>query len=135
MTNENDDYKVGFGRPPLHSRFRKGESGNPKGREKGQKNVRTLVKEEMFRPVDIRDTSGRTVRVPLIQAVLRSLGARSVKETRAAVVALGLLERTEVTEATPDVIEMRDLLAEDKEILARYGLSMQSKGSADENDG
>jgi hypothetical protein len=32
------DYRVGFGRPPLHSRFKKGEVRNPKGRPKGSKN-------------------------------------------------------------------------------------------------
>jgi hypothetical protein len=25
------DYEVGYGKPPKHSRFRKGQSGNPKG--------------------------------------------------------------------------------------------------------
>jgi hypothetical protein len=28
------DYKVGKGRPPKHTRFRKGQSGNPSGRKK-----------------------------------------------------------------------------------------------------
>jgi hypothetical protein len=28
-------YDVGYGKPPLHTRFRKGQSGNPKGRSKG----------------------------------------------------------------------------------------------------
>jgi hypothetical protein len=29
-----DDYKVGKGRPPKHTRFKKGQSGNPSGRKK-----------------------------------------------------------------------------------------------------
>ena len=31
------DYEVGYGKPSAHTRFRKGQSGNPKGRGKGAK--------------------------------------------------------------------------------------------------
>jgi len=36
MADDDEDYKVGPGRPPLHTRFRKGQSGNPGGRRKKQ---------------------------------------------------------------------------------------------------
>ena len=32
MADSESDYKVGPGRPPLHTRFKKGQSGNPGGR-------------------------------------------------------------------------------------------------------
>jgi hypothetical protein len=32
MTTSSSDYAVGRGKPPLHSRFQKGQSGNPSGR-------------------------------------------------------------------------------------------------------
>lgn len=34
--NDDDDYKVGYGKPPKHSQFQPGESGN-KGRRKGDR--------------------------------------------------------------------------------------------------
>jgi hypothetical protein len=37
-----EDYKVGPGKPPKHTRFQPGQSGNPKGRPKGSQNVKTL---------------------------------------------------------------------------------------------
>jgi hypothetical protein len=40
MTNDDDDYKVGYKNPPIETRFKPGQSGNPKGRPKDrQKNV------------------------------------------------------------------------------------------------
>lgn len=37
------EYKVGYGRPPEHSRFKKGQSGNPKGRKPGSQNVASAL--------------------------------------------------------------------------------------------
>ena len=39
-----DDYEVGYGKPPKHTRFRKGQSGNFLGRPKGSTNVQTEMK-------------------------------------------------------------------------------------------
>ena len=41
-TAQQPDYVVGYKRPPMHSRFKPGVSGNPSGRAKGTKNLRTL---------------------------------------------------------------------------------------------
>ncbi len=38
------DYMVGHGNPPMKRRFKPGESGNPKGRPKGSKNRKTIVR-------------------------------------------------------------------------------------------
>jgi hypothetical protein len=41
--HNNDDYKVGYAKPPAATKFSKGKSGNPKGRPKGSKNVASIV--------------------------------------------------------------------------------------------
>src|SRR5258707_1089296 len=41
----NEDAEVGYKHPPLNSQFRKGQSGNPRGRRKGQRNVAPVVTE------------------------------------------------------------------------------------------
>src|SRR6516225_1371379 len=48
-------FSVGYGRPPVHSRFKPGQSGNPKGRRKGQRNVRTVVDGELSQRIRVRE--------------------------------------------------------------------------------
>ena len=45
QSSEEGMYQVGYCRPPLHSRFKPGQSGNPKGRPKQSRNMRTIVKQ------------------------------------------------------------------------------------------
>jgi hypothetical protein len=49
-----EPYEVGYGKPPLHSRFVPGQSGNPKGRRKGTRNLKTDVKRALAAPVKMR---------------------------------------------------------------------------------
>lgn len=51
--------KVGYGRPPKHAQFKKGVSGNPKGRPKGGRSLQSILAEELRRKVQIRE-GGRT---------------------------------------------------------------------------
>ena len=45
MTASKADYEVGRGRPPKEYRFKPGQSGNPKGRPKRRRNMKTEIKE------------------------------------------------------------------------------------------
>ena len=40
---QDQDYSVGYAKPPLHTRFQKGRSGNRKGRPVGSRNTVTLL--------------------------------------------------------------------------------------------
>ncbi len=44
-STEVPEYTVGHGNPPLERRFKSGESGNRKGRPRGSKNRKTIIRE------------------------------------------------------------------------------------------
>src|SRR5690348_17195475 len=59
MPRDNEgDYEVGYGKPPLHTRFKQGRSGNPRGRSRDGKNLSTLLNEALNEPVVVTENSG-----------------------------------------------------------------------------
>ena len=66
-------YAVGYGKPPSTSRFKPGQSGNAKGRPKGRKNLKTLIRQAMTAMITVQEgSSGRHV-TKLEGVVLRQL--------------------------------------------------------------
>src|SRR6476660_557937 len=55
--NQGDDagYEVGYGRPPTHSQFRPGQSGNPAGRRQGVRNLQTDVMRTLRTPIKVKE--------------------------------------------------------------------------------
>ena len=49
------DDKTGYGNPPKHTQFKPGQSGNPAGRPKGAKNLKTDLEEEMRELIVVRE--------------------------------------------------------------------------------
>ena len=66
-------YQVGYGRPPLHTRFQKGRSGNPGGRPSRKRvdRMKALALREAYRAVAVKE-GDRAVPVTAIAAILRS---------------------------------------------------------------
>src|SRR3954468_202286 len=70
------DYDVGYGKPPRHTRFTKGQSGNPRGRPSGAKNLKTLLSEALNERVMVTE-NGRPRKVTKRQAIITQLVNRS----------------------------------------------------------
>jgi len=80
-----DSNPVGYGRPPVHSRFRKGKSGNPTGKRKHGEAERAeaLIRQEAYRLLNVREGE-KVTRMPALQAVIRSQIACAAKGNVAA---------------------------------------------------
>jgi hypothetical protein len=75
--------KVGRGNPPKHTQFRKGTTGNPKGRPKGSKNLSTYLMEAARDQVSAT-VGGKTRKISKIQATAMQLATKAAGGDQAA---------------------------------------------------
>jgi hypothetical protein len=75
--------KVGRGHPPKHTQFRKGQSGNKKGRPKGSKNLSTYIM-EAARDQVTATVGGRARKISKIQATAMQLATKAAGGDQAA---------------------------------------------------
>jgi Family of unknown function (DUF5681) len=66
------DYAVGFRRPPLHTRFKPGVSGNPSGRRKDSKNLKTLLNAILNEQISLQEGS-QSKKISKAEAIMRRL--------------------------------------------------------------
>lgn len=74
--HRDDDDAVGYGRPPKHTRFKPGHSGNPKGRPKRSRNRLTILAEELAQPVTITE-NGRRKTISKGEVIIRQMVNKS----------------------------------------------------------
>jgi hypothetical protein len=120
LKSQNQDYNVGYGRPPAHTRFRRGVSGNPGGRPRGRTASRLdhLILKEAYRPITVRDGE-QVMSLPAVQAVIRALIARAAKGN-------GPAQRLLVSVVT----QIEQELAASKTETDEYPRNIRSPGSA-----
>lgn len=103
---DRNTYVVGHGKPPEATRFKPGQSGNPRGRPKGKRSkpdiprherLKSIILEEAYRTIKVNDGASQ-VTVPMAQAVMRSLAVTAAKgNTRAQKLFSELLSSTELS--------------------------------------
>ena len=70
------DYDVGYGKPPKHTRFKPGQSGNPRGKPKGSKGLKTDLREEMAERVTIKE-NGKRIKVTKQRLMIKALAKKA----------------------------------------------------------
>src|SRR3954464_9485021 len=87
-------YEVGFCRPPLHSRFKPGVSGNPTGRVKGSKNLKTLFHQILNEQIALQDGT-QSKKVTKAEAIMRRLIIGALKgDSRSLMTLMRIAEQT-----------------------------------------
>jgi Family of unknown function (DUF5681) len=106
----------------VHSRFKPGQSGNPKGRAKGSQNLRTILKQVSNEQIQIRD-GDRPRRMSRMEALVRTTYARAFKGDPKALGSLIMLLRqiglTESDETTTELLQGPEYAAIVADFLAR----------------
>ena len=117
MPPENhSDYEVGYGKPPQHTRFAKGQSGNPRGRPSGAKNFTTLLREALNEPVIVTEHGGRR-KVSKRQAIVTQLVNRSATADFRAIKILLDIVRDIERQTEPTAPETSDFSEADEKVL------------------
>jgi hypothetical protein len=116
MTRDGEgDYRVGYGRPPLETRFKRGQSGNPKGRPPGAKNLASLLNEALNELVVISENGGRK-RISKCKAAFKQLVNEAAKGNwRALKLLVGIMQDIE-RRTEPQTEESSFSLADEKVI-------------------
>ncbi len=97
-------YSVGNKRPPLHSRFKSGQSGNPRGRPPKSRNLQSDLVDELSESVFVREGKQRR-RVSKQRALLKALVAEGLAgDVKAIGAVFGHVARL-VNNATPSKAE------------------------------
>ena len=133
-----DDYEVGYGKPPVHTQFQKGQSGYPTGKPKGTKNRRTIASVTLNKPRQIQ-VDGKPTKVTTFEALLYKLLANAFAGDNKALlqgIQIGLSlekapETDDVAAAVPPIAP-ETMIALAKDFLAHHD---QSSGNGETLDG
>ena len=122
-----NEYKVGYGQPPKSRQFRRGKSGNPKGRPRGSLKLATDLAAELNEQITVRE-DGKPRRVSKQRALIKSLMAKALQgdvRANAAVLALYARVINDLPDDEDSVLEENEL-----QILRQFAPRLLQTGSA-----
>jgi hypothetical protein len=139
LANEQET-AVGYGKPPVHTRFHKGQSGNPQGRPKGRLNVATVLEKTLHEKVVINE-NGRRRTITKLEAALKQMVNKAASGDLAALRQLSAMARSAEDQAAAaasvaaenqPVEELSEVDAKVlKGILKRFAEDQQTEGKED----
>jgi len=118
--SRNDDDAIGYGKPPKHSRFKPGQSGNPRGRPRKNRSIEAMIKRELDLTIPITE-GGRELRISKREAIVKQFVNRAIKgDAKPLQMMLAHLEKHK------DIEPFTSTAADDAELLK--ALASASKG-------
>lgn len=126
QTGDETSYAVGYGKPPVASQFKRGQSGNPKGRPKSAKGLNTIVRDTLTQTVVVRTPSGEK-RISRIEAALHKaveLAMKGNPRTLAQLIKLYADAVPEAKSTADEQVPTEDLTATDLAMLEELRLML-----------
>jgi hypothetical protein len=130
MSDDTKDYEVGYGKPPKHTRFKKGQSGNPKGRPKGAMGFTASLKQEMESKVTVRE-GGREVKVSKAEAAAKRLVGKALGGDMAALKMLAFFDEDLSTRVQQEADKIEQAVVPDQtdeDVLAYFARQIREGG-------
>ncbi len=109
---------VGYGRPPRHTRFKPGQSGNPRGRLRRKQSMADLIEAVLSEKVTV-SINGRRKRVRADTAMLFRLREQALKGDIKAINVVLTLRQNHMSDNDHQQVET-DWSEEDRAILANF---------------
>jgi hypothetical protein len=120
QSNGDHTFSVGYGKPPAHTQFKPGQSGNPKGRRKGQRNVRTVVEEALNQRIRIRE-GDRTRSLTKLEVVILTMITGALKgDAKALASLIAVMRSLGMTGEPPAANDQKPFTADDEGLIADF---------------
>ena len=125
---------LGYGAPPVETRFRPGQSGNPKGRPNGAKNMSTIIAEELGQHVTATE-NGKPRRLTMGRAIVKRLTGLAVGgNLKAAEILLKLAPGNQVAPSADTAVVQTNQNEQDEAILKRHLARMNAEIAGRKDD-
>jgi hypothetical protein len=117
--------KVGYCSPPVHSRFKPGQSGNPSGRARGSQNLKTLFNKVLDEEISLREGAD-VKKITKAEAIIRGVVVGALKgDPRNVAILFRLAEQagqfqegsSGITEIKRVIVRWQDINGEDADAL------------------
>jgi hypothetical protein len=101
LQSKNGAKQVGYRNPPEATRFKKGQSGNPKGRRKGSLNVATVFARTLREKVVVNENGQRKTMTKFEAAIKQFVNKAASGDLRALQLLVNLSREAETRESQP----------------------------------
>ena len=120
LVGEANTSAVGYRKPPLKSQFKKGQSGNPRGRPKKSKNLRTIIQDALLTKITVREGEKTRIVSKLEALVLRHIDSALKGNDRAALITLKMAEHVGLIAKSKSSSELPELSAAENAIMTDF---------------